>query len=693
MRAQANGLGDRGAMATSFDDRETLLRVIHELYHNQDKGVKKQAEQWFEQFQQSSGSWTSILSVLQDATCPTEARHLCALALRNKCFQDLEELPREALYTIRENIISLLLADNPLSGPIRTQLCLAFSGIAAHVPAADWNGVGVVGWTEQRLAREQKPLSLVRMVELVCILAEEYGSYKPAVHPNRRRQYCKELEDSSPKAFNMLTVAAQDHTLLSDAKSLKYLLQAFSSWLNLAGPTKLKDSFAGSPLEFHQHPLIGLSVKCLNSQDIDVFDMAVDVMCALVNCTLSDMGEILAEASGLVNLLMSSALSLKPRLSQYIVDSKAGKDVIDVEDIIKSIARFLVEISEAYLYYIARGQTDSLVMLKAMLEVVSHPDNEVYSMTFGFWYRLSKILTIGVDPDTEFEILNPNANPNLVKMFHPAFSELVCHLRESVVYGDDVESWLESDHKDFRKVRYAISDTLTDANEVLGAQTTLNLLLEPFQVHHNECSAGKAFNWRIAEGAYYCAKALSRSMPFESPLVYHLLTAIPSLPRQPLLLYTSCSTIGAYSSWMSGAMKRGKLPDTSLLASSLSFISTALYDPVVSAVAATAFKKICDSCSKYMVEFSDQLFVLYNAVISQSTNNEQKKIEAEDVIEVLEGVIFVIMAMDGDRKQASVQILLQPILQPLQNILSGATPAHENQVLRLNQGGMHKNTP
>ena len=82
--------------------------------------MKKRAEKWFDEFQRSSVAWTSILGVLQNQSCPTEARHLCSIGLRNKCLLDLEELPKEHVSQVRESIISLLLAPQPLSTPIRT---------------------------------------------------------------------------------------------------------------------------------------------------------------------------------------------------------------------------------------------------------------------------------------------------------------------------------------------------------------------------------------------------------------------------------------------------------------------------------------------------------------------------------------------------------------------------------------------
>ena len=667
-------------------ERASLLRAIHELYHNPDKQVKKQAEQWFYEFQRSSAAWAGILSVLQDQGCPTEARHLCSLGLRNKCLQDLEELPSEDRAGLRESIVALLLAADPLSGPIRTQLCLAFSGIAAHVPGPDWNGVGLVPWIEQRLAGDASPIWRTRMVELLCILAEEYGSYKPAVHPNRRREYCKELEGYSPKAFQMLTFAAQETAILGDAKSLKHLLQAFSSWLNLGGPGKLKETCANTSLQLHTHPLVILSVKCLESQDIDVFDMAVDVMCTLVNCTLSDNYEIIPEARDLVNLLMSSALSLRPRVSHYVAEVKAGRDVVEMEDCVKATGRFLVEISEAYLYYIARGQSEALVMVEAMLEVVSHPDNDVFSMTFGFWYRLSRILTCGVDPDTELQIFREK-NQSLIEAFKPAFSKLVCNLIGHVMFTEEAESWTEGEHKDFRKVRHDISDTLMDAQHILGPEGALDLILEPLKAHVADCEAGKTFDWKIAEGSYYCAKALARNMPYDSVVVYNLLSAVPSLPHHPLLLYTLCSTVGTYSRWIAGAMKKGKLADASLLASLLSFVSQALLDKHASTAAAVAFKYMCDSCCFYLVEFSEQLLSVYNAAITGSSGvgggERAMQLASEDVIEVLEGSIFVSMAMSGEKKQAAVQVIVRPILEPLQTILSGAAAANKVQAFRL----------
>ena len=663
--------------------------------------MKKRAEKWFDEFQRSSVAWTSILGVLQNQSCPTEARHLCSIGLRNKCLLDLEELPKEHVSQVRESIISLLLAPQPLSTPIRTQLCLAFSGIAAHTPASDWNGIGMVQWLEQRLAGEQMPLSVIRMIEVLCIVAEEFGSYKPAVHPNRRREYCRELESYAPKTFQLLVFAEKRAEVVQDPKSLKTLLQAFSSWLSFAGTEKLLASASmganqgapqGASLQgLKSHPLIVLAFGCLQSSDMEVFGMAVDVMCALVECTLMDSYslDIIPESSELVQFLVSSALTLRPKVSQYVADALAGKDVFESEDTVKSIARFLSEIADSYILYVAKGELETQNILEAMLDVAGHPDNDVSSMSYAFWYRLSKILFVGTDPDTEASIFPNGAPQNLVNLFKPAFSKLVCHMVRQATFAEDVDTWSKSEHRDFKSTRNSVGDIISDAKLVLGPEATMQLILGPLQAHHVECSSGKPFDWRVVEAAYYCAKTLARSMPFESALVHNLLTAIPTLPWHAQLGHTSCATVGAYSSWIAGGMKKGTLPDASLLTSLLAFVSSALKDGQARRGAAVAFKHICDSCSGILGAFKEQVFSIYSGVVTGSLGS----FESEDVIEVLEGTIFVAMAMSGEEKQAALQMIVQPVLTPLQAMLNGSTPASEAQALRLLEQleGVYKN--
>ena len=55
---------------------------------------------------------------------------------------------------------------------VRTQLCLAVTALAAHLPAVQWGQQGVVGWLAQRLGGEPQTVSLPCMLELLTVLPQ-----------------------------------------------------------------------------------------------------------------------------------------------------------------------------------------------------------------------------------------------------------------------------------------------------------------------------------------------------------------------------------------------------------------------------------------------------------------------------------------------------------------------------------------
>ena len=132
-------------------------------------------------------------------THPAE-RISCCQVLR-----DFEELPAAAVRSLRDSLIGLLLQHGTHSGPVRMQLCLAVSALAAHLPAAQWSSAGVVPWLWERLSAQPNQQGLPCMLELLVVLPQEAGSYRPAVRPERRRQVYDELTANFSEAITILT--------------------------------------------------------------------------------------------------------------------------------------------------------------------------------------------------------------------------------------------------------------------------------------------------------------------------------------------------------------------------------------------------------------------------------------------------------------------------------------------------------
>lgn len=119
--------------------------------------------------------------------------------------RDFEELPASAVPSLRESLIGLLLQHGAGTGPVRTQLCLAIAALAAHVPAREWSSQGLLPWLLERLSAAPAAVALPSMLQLLLILPQEAGSYRPSIRPERRREMFDELKASFPTALQILS--------------------------------------------------------------------------------------------------------------------------------------------------------------------------------------------------------------------------------------------------------------------------------------------------------------------------------------------------------------------------------------------------------------------------------------------------------------------------------------------------------
>ncbi|GFZ17502.1 ARM repeat superfamily protein [Actinidia rufa] len=105
------------------------------------------------------------------------------------------------------------------------------------------------------------------------------------------------------------------------------------------------------------------------------------------------------------------------------------------------------------------------------------------------------------------------------------------------------------------------------------------------------CGNDEHSDWRPAEAALYCIRAISDYVSVtEAEVLPQMMSLLPKLPHQPQLLTTVCLTVGAYSKWLHAAP------------TGLSFLPL-LIDIIVSgmttsedsaAAAALAFRHICN---------------------------------------------------------------------------------------------------
>ncbi|KAH7865379.1 hypothetical protein Vadar_005817 [Vaccinium darrowii] len=630
--------------------QNTVKEALNALYHHPDDAVRMQADRWLQEFQRTIDAWQVSDNLLHDASSNQETLIFCSQTLRSKVQRDFEELPSEAFRPLRDSLNSLLTAFHKGPPKVRTQISLAVAALAVHVPAKDWGDGGIVNWLRDEM--NSHPECIPSFLELLRVLPEEAFNYKIAARPDRRRQFEKELASAIEVALNILTAC------LNISELTEQVLEAFASWL------RLRHRIPSSTLA--SHPLVLTALSSLSS-DI-LLEASVNVISELIHYTAArNSGGVVAQMP-LIQVIVPQVMSLKSQLRD------SSKDEEDV----KAIARLFADMGDSYLELIANGSDESMVIVHALLEVASHPEYDIASMTFNFWHNL-QIYLIERDSYVSFgneASIEAERNRRLL-VFRSSYESLVSLVSFRVQYPQDYADLSREDLKDFKKTRYDVADVLIDAALVLGGEATLKILYMKLVEPGGSTGNGEHSNWRSAEAALYCIRAISDYISVtEAEVMPQVMYLLPKLPHQPQLLTTVCLTIGAYSKWLDAAP------------AGLSFLPS-LIDILVSgmsvsedtaAAAALAFRHICNDCGKKLCGSLDGLFNIYQrAMIGEGTF----KVSAEDSLHLVEALSVVITELPSDHAKKALEVLCLPAVTPLQEVINqgplvlGQTTARE----------------
>ncbi|KAL4538826.1 hypothetical protein Ndes2526B_g02895 [Nannochloris sp. 'desiccata'] len=649
-----------------------LADALAALYDNTEPALREQASRWLEEWQQSPEAWSMAHEVLQQENAGLEAHYICAQTLRTKVQRDFEELPPNAAISLRDTLVDLLLRYAKGQAPVRTQLCLAIAALATHLPSQQWGEGGVVGWLTKRLSPEAPDSSLPCMLELLTVLPQEAGGYQPSLRPERRRQVKEEMEAALSQALSVLG----DCLARIDARGREQALEAFAAWLKLSGGAGV----TGPTLL--QTPLTSAALEGLRSSDS--FYAAADAVVEMIYCS-SHSGRPRDDMAPLVQALVPQIMALRPRFHICAAQALAERedrfephpDIENHEEDAKAIARLFAEVGEAYTDLIAGGAPEVMPPVEALLDVASHLDDSICAISFNFWHRLSRALTVGLHPQPLFseEPAVPKEEADRrVSVFIPTFQRLVTLIRGRVKFPNDFSTWNRDERADFKRARVAVGDTLMDAAAVLGGAETLRLLVEPLMELSARVAAGGAFDWQAAEAALYCVRCIHRAAPPPGDgLLLQLFCALPSLPAPPSLQYTAALTVGAYADWLSETA-RAAPEGIQLLNSLLDMLVKGLANSESCGACALSLRRVCDGCALLLASSTPTLLDLYRRVqssgdIGGTSGSDELGLDEEDVAHVVEAVTLVASALPDGERQACVQRMLDVVVQPMQAIL------------------------
>ncbi|KAG6551513.1 hypothetical protein Mapa_006936 [Marchantia paleacea] len=655
--------------------RAVLLEALQALYHHPDPAIRTAANQWLDQFQHTMEAWQVSDSVLHDPSSNLEALYFCAQTIRTKVQRDYEDLPPNAPLSLRNSLMTLLIKFRQGPPTVRTQLCLGMVALAVHMAPEEWGTGGVVQWLGKELGSHADAIPC--LLELVTVLPQEAQSYKISVRPERRRQFQRELVGSVQDAFSLLTSCLREESLREQ------VLRAFAAWMRL--------SYGMSAATLATHPLVAASLAGLDSEQ--TFDAAVDAATELIRFTVNGNPVDLASHMSLVQVIVPRIMALKPRFaaavkaavaekhSQQEIGETNGYDGEDEdEDTMKGMAYLFAEMGESYVDLIASGSNEALMIVEAIAEVTSHPDDNIAAITFNFWHRLSQTLTSSDEQEElEEEAAVAAEREKRITIFKPTFELLVSLVSFRVTYPAGFEAWRKDELADFKQTRYAVADMLLDAAAVLGGDATLRLLSQPLLQMAANVGNGGSWEWRSVEASLYCIRAIAKSVPLSENLILPQVMGILSqLPPQPQLLYTSSLTVASLADWLGAASSaRPLLP---LLLGLLTNALSVPEDPC--AAAALALKHVCDACSKELGQSVEALLDLYRQVMSGQGNFH---LASEDELQLVEGLSIVVSALPADKLPHAMEALCIPVMVPLEELVTAAQQAGSSQTFTANQ--------
>ena len=638
---------------------------------------------WLLEFQEGEEAWQVCDALLHFSACPPEVRLFAAQTLRCKAQRDLEELPAGVWRDFRDSLLVLLVESEQqrYGEQVSVQLALAIAAVAAHVPAEAWGGgageaASVVAWLQRSLSAQEPAVALPCLLHVMLVLPQEAGSYKHAIRPARRLEFKRELSAAVGESVGVLGLCLP--AVGSSAELRQRMFAAFSGWLDLSCGAGL------DPASLASQPLVVAALACLGDADEEVFAAAIDCACELVRYTICGPGERIDPAHlGLVQALVAHSMQLRPRFLQFAEQSRAGDPTND-EDA-KAIARLFTEVGEAYVQVIATGDPGVLEPVQALLDVVSFPDDTICSMSYNFWHSLAMLLHKGPAHSSDDEGAAPGTGPaagalppgemeRRRQLFEPAFVQLVTRIMLRCVYPEGFESWNRGERRDFKRSRSDIADTLYDAARVVGGEKILELLVQPLREMSATAAGGGAFDWRQAEAAYYCMKAVAKAVPAASgALLREVIGSLSSVPQQPQLLATSAFTVGSYSGWLARSLKEQSI-DRPFFMQVLALLGRAMADAEAAGGGALAFKLVCKTCRGLLAPFLNDLQDLYTQAVNHAAGGAAGGVEQEgglklangDVLQVVEGMSCIISGLPEEQVDGALQALAAPIVTQMQ---------------------------
>ncbi|KAG6844170.1 hypothetical protein H0H87_009289 [Tephrocybe sp. NHM501043] len=498
--------------------------------------------------------------------------------------------------------------------------------------------------------------------DFLAIVAEEAGN-ADLIGPSKL-QIRQSLQDAVPMVVQAV------RTSLEISQHIPSALKCLQAWMSIIPSSDII-------------PLVPLLISLLNQSDNELFDAAADAIQEIMTKSA------LSDGSGSRTLTEPLLIWIDSRGSN-IVDATLQSNHVD--EISRSFCKLLAALGDHSAAYLAANLASSTpvvpsapppgatplptktrgeliqTFLRLLLAYTGLPgyygeDEEESELTLAFWYLFQEALwstDYYIEEGDASESSNIDGSEEVQAMAKLVYIELVKVLRRKVAFPGKGSGWSKDQVEKFQ-VYYVLR------HDMLGY-----LVDDAIQ---RISSRQEQDGWQEIEATLHCITSIQEAIDMENtphlPRIFgsEVLGRLPSAGANRIRK-TTLSLIGTYSSWF--ASQPNNPPG--LLMSVLTYVASALTDPLLCLQAAIALRNLCDANRKALAPEIGAFGQLHAALGS---------IPKSKVVQSIASVIQALPALD---EIEPISAIVNPIVGKLAEALqSSSSLPDESRTIIINQ--------
>ncbi|KAI9058664.1 ARM repeat-containing protein [Trametes sanguinea] len=660
-------------------DVDRAMQLIQQTYSPQQRlspEEQRRLQQELFEIQRRPEAWGLVLPFLSHSD--PNVQFFGAHTIQVKITRDWDSFPQDAATQLRDLLLDLTgrAIVSGQSKVILRKLFVAITSLAIKLHPGnpsqwpDWLRSTLTVFSGMGVSREH-------LMDFLSIVAEEVESAD--LLPPGKAQMRESLAEAVPMITQAITASISTPPAQRSSHELSSALKCLQAWMSIL-PANDLTPFVPLLLSL-MVPTEGPSAE----YDEQAFIPASDTLQELLSRSA------LSDGSGTKTVTEPLLLWLD-RYGNAIVQTTIQGGFVD--DISHSLCKLLVALGDHSAMYFAKNIASPVQVapvpcpfpLPAPLPLISHlvqnflkvllqytalpgyygVDEEESEMTLSFWYLFQEALWnvdygFDVTDDGDAGNLAEERDRDMMPVAKAVYSELVTVLRRKVVWPpkDILNRWTRDQRDKFQAYRRDAGDTLINAYYVLRDDMLsfyVNDLL------HRLATRPEKDGWEEIEATLHCVMAVQEAVPVEdSPHLRQIFgpEILGKLPRagDDRVRRTTLHLIGSYASWFT--TQPAQLPESptpSPLMNAISYVVSALPDPVLCLSAANALRDLCDA-NRVALAPHIAAFGELHAGLTGIPDTEKAK--------VLQSIASVIQALPPAEEIPPVEAIVSPVVAKL----------------------------